>query len=428
VGTPPSYAQAVDLIRSSGFFLRLARKTQVYTPRDNPHTRMRMTHTIDVLSFAQRLILRLPLPCIRDLDGALAHSGLRGPCASDSDGEADLAEQLHLVSAIALGHDLGHTPFGHAGEEALRSAAPDIGFKHNWQSVRILERVESSRCDYSMDRRLGMEVAWEVLDGIVNHTRRPDCSTQVTPLYLRDSPANQRRALESSGIAATAAGLAVAVADEVAQRVGDVSDGLRQEAIARDDLPEMPPAVRDVLERLRRWESATNAPTRQTHHVARKAEARNREYVLRVELQAALTGHYAEAVGDHWRRNTADVAETALQAQRASTATAYRTRFRQLLGDAADLDRRLETMVKERVHRHPDVIQANRLGGRVVGELAVACLREPSLALDWYFSRYEADRAAGSCEARYHLIDHVAALTDDHALSQHHKLLGTNFD
>jgi len=93
-----------------------------------------------------------------------------------------------------------------------------------------------------------------------------------------------------------------------------------------------------------------------------------------------------------------------------------------------ELDGELALMIREQLHEHPKVIEANRIGERVLRDLADACLAEPRLALDWYWSRYQADRAAGSREARYHVIDYVAALTDDHALQRHHELFGTTFD
>ena len=125
----PCFQRDRDRILYSKSFRRLKDKTQVFLSPEGDHYRTRMTHTLEVSQNARTIAKALRL-------------------------NEDLAE------AIALGHDLGHTPFGHAGERALNDVCP-FGFKHNEQSLRIVEKLEN----YGQ----GMNLTWEVRDGILNH-------------------------------------------------------------------------------------------------------------------------------------------------------------------------------------------------------------------------------------------------------------------
>ena len=118
-----------DRILHSKSFRRLKDKTQVFLSPEGDHYRTRLTHTLEVSQNARTIATALML-------------------------NEDLAE------AIALGHDLGHTPFGHAGERALNACCSE-GFRHNEQSLRIVEKLEN----YGR----GLNLTWEVRDGIVNH-------------------------------------------------------------------------------------------------------------------------------------------------------------------------------------------------------------------------------------------------------------------
>src|SRR5512136_275278 len=123
-----------DRIIHSTAFRRLAHKTQVFVPLDGDHFRTRLTHTIEVGQIARAIARALRV-------------------------DEDLAE------AVALAHDLGHTPFGHAGEEALESCMkPYCGFDHNAQALRVVTLLERRYADYD-----GLDLTWETLEGIVKH-------------------------------------------------------------------------------------------------------------------------------------------------------------------------------------------------------------------------------------------------------------------
>jgi dGTPase len=159
-----------DRIIHSKSFRRLKHKTQVFIIPEGDHFRTRLTHTLEVAQIARTIARALRL-------------------------NEDLTE------AIALGHDLGHTPFGHTGEAALNAVHPG-GFRHNEQSLRVVEHLEGG---------CGLNLTWEVRDGILNHTgpNRP----------------------------ATLEGQVVRIADRIAYINHDIDDALRGGVLTVDELP-----------------------------------------------------------------------------------------------------------------------------------------------------------------------------------------------
>ncbi len=159
-----------DRILHCNAFRRLKYKTQVFLSPERDHYRTRLTHTLEVSQIARTIARSLQL-------------------------NEDLTE------AIALGHDLGHTPFGHAGERALDACFPE-GFRHNCQSVRVVKVLEKNG--------KGLNLTAEVLDGIINHT---------------------------SGVAETLEGRVVRLADRIAYINHDIDDAIRARVLAEDDIP-----------------------------------------------------------------------------------------------------------------------------------------------------------------------------------------------
>lgn len=161
-----------DRIIYSKAFLRLKNKTQVFFSPEGDHFRTRLTHTIDVSQIARSI-------------------------------SRSLALNEDLTEAIALGHDLGHTPFGHAGERVLNSLNP-AGFSHNVQSLRVVDVLEKDG--------KGLNLTFEVRDGIVNHKK--------------------------SGNPATLEGKAVSLADRIAYVNHDIEDAIRAGLLRAEELPE----------------------------------------------------------------------------------------------------------------------------------------------------------------------------------------------
>jgi dGTPase len=172
-----------DRIIHTRAFRRLKHKTQVFIHPDSDHVVTRMTHTFEVQQVARTITRALNL-------------------------NEDLTE------AAALGHDLGHTPFGHAGEEALAELLPN-GFRHNEQSIRVVELLE--------DDGRGLNLTVETRDAILKHSK------------VRESVAS-----EAWGVAATIEGQIVKLADSIAYLNHDIEDAIRSQLITADDLPAAP--------------------------------------------------------------------------------------------------------------------------------------------------------------------------------------------
>lgn len=167
----PVYQRDRDRILHSKAFRRLRQKTQVFLLAKGDHYRTRLTHTLEVSQNARTIAKALRL-------------------------------NEDLVEAIALGHDLGHTPFGHAGERALNQVCP-LGFRHNEQSVRVVERLEK--------HGRGLNLTWEVRDGILNH------KTGTTP--------------------ATLEGQIVRLSDKIAYIYHDMDDAIRGGILSEEEIP-----------------------------------------------------------------------------------------------------------------------------------------------------------------------------------------------
>ncbi len=162
-----------DRIIHSKAFRRLKHKTQVFVAPEGDHFRTRLTHTLEVAQIGRTLARALRL-------------------------------NEDLVEAIALGHDLGHTPFGHTGERVLNNLHPK-GFKHNRQSLRIVDILEHN------DNRVGLNLTYEVREGIINHS--------------------------GENISKTLEGQVVSVADRIAYINHDIDDAIRAGVIKKEELP-----------------------------------------------------------------------------------------------------------------------------------------------------------------------------------------------
>lgn len=188
-----------DRIIHSSAFRRLKHKTQVFVEHEGDYFRTRLTHSIEVAQVA------------RTISGALG-----------------LNEEL--TEAVALAHDLGHTPFGHTGEDALSELmAPYGGFDHNAQAIRIVTSLERHYAQWD-----GLNLTWETLEGIAKHN---GSVTAPVPYALADY--NARHDLELHTHASAEAQVA-ALADDIAYNHHDIHDGLRAELFSTDDLLRLP--------------------------------------------------------------------------------------------------------------------------------------------------------------------------------------------
>src|SRR6201982_1349262 len=193
-----------DRIIHSAAFRRLKHKTQVFVYHEGDHYRTRLTHSLEVAQIARTIARALGL-------------------------DEDLAE------AVSLAHDLGHTPFGHAGEEALNTEMqPYGGFSHNDQTLRILTRLEHGYAEFD-----GLNLCWETLEGTVKHNgplKGPGIE-RLGPPSIAEYDKRHRLALDS--FAGPEAQIA-ALADDIAYNNHDIDDGLRAGLFTVADLAEVP--------------------------------------------------------------------------------------------------------------------------------------------------------------------------------------------
>jgi dGTPase len=200
-----------DRIIHSNAFRRLKHKTQVFIHHEGDHFRTRLTHTLEVAQIARSIARPLGL-------------------------DEDLAE------AIALAHDLGHPPFGHAGERALDRALADFGgFDHNAQSLRVVTKLEKRYPDFD-----GLNLTWETLEGLVKHNGplisfagdAPGNSSQADIPYAIGEY-QQMQDLQLDGWPGLEAQVA-AIADDIAYDSHDIEDGLRADLLTLDNIREAP--------------------------------------------------------------------------------------------------------------------------------------------------------------------------------------------
>ena len=199
-----------DRIIHSGAFRRLKHKTQVFVYHEGDYFRTRLTHSLEVAQIARSIARALGL-------------------------NDDLAE------AVALAHDLGHTPFGHAGEDALNKAMQNFGgFDHNHQTIRVLTHLEKRYAGFN-----GLNLSWETIEGVVKHNGPViGDAAGCDPLSSIDRQFHLELENYSSGEAQLAS-----LADDIAYLSHDFDDGLRAGLFRLEDichLPQVSTALEDI--------------------------------------------------------------------------------------------------------------------------------------------------------------------------------------
>ncbi|MCC5977766.1 MAG: deoxyguanosinetriphosphate triphosphohydrolase [Salinarimonas sp.] len=361
-----------DRIIHSSAFRRLKHKTQVFVFHEGDHYRTRLTHTIEVSQIARALARSLGL-------------------------DEDLAE------ALALSHDLGHTPFGHTGEDALQDCmAPYGGFDHNAQALRVVTVLERRYAAYD-----GLNLTWETLEGLVKHNGPLlDGSGEPTPRYREhgvpgailafDAIFDLRLATHASGEAQAAA-----LADDIAYNAHDIDDGLRAGLFTLEDLRAIP-FIAGLLDDIDdRWPGLETA--RRIHELTRRVITRMVEDVV-TESERRIT---ALAPPD------ADAIRAA-----AHPVVAFSPTLR-------EADRAIKNYLYPNMYRHAKVITVRRQADRIVRELFAHFMRHPqSMPDEWGADLGSAD--AGQRALR--VADYIAGMTDNYALDAHRRICGETLD
>ena len=368
--TRTEYQRDRDRIIHSTAFRRLAHKTQVFVPHEGDHYRTRLTHTIEVGQIARAIARSLRL-------------------------DEDLAE------ALALAHDLGHTPFGHTGEDALEEVMePYGGFDHNAQALRIVTRLEKRYADYD-----GLNLAWETLEGLVKHNGpllQPDGSpipryaARGLPVAILEFDARWPLDLASF---ASAEAQAAAIADDVAYNAHDIDDGLRAGLFAIDDLRSVD-FVGDLVREIDARHPGLE-PGRFVHELGRRLITRFVEDAIR-EGGARLAQAAPQSAAD-------------VRAQPRPMVT-----FSDAMQGA---DKAIKGFLYPHMYRHPRVMKVRVEAAQVVRRLARAFLEDPGLMPGEWATAAQGMKADERRRARL-VCDYMAGMTDRYALAEHRRLFG----
>ena len=349
-----------DRIIHSTAFRRLKHKTQVFVYHEGDHYRTRLTHSLEVAQIARTICRTLKL-------------------------DEDLGE------AVALAHDLGHTPFGHAGEEALHGAMkPYAGFDHNAQTLRILTKLEDRYAEFN-----GLNLTWETLEGAVKHNgpllkpgRTLDSLPAAIVEYCRDHD------LELVGHAGPEAQVA-ALSDDIAYNNHDIDDGLRAGLFEVNDLLELP-LVGEMFTIVTQKYPGIDQ-TRLIHEAVRRV------------INAMVEDVLAET-----RKRLKETAPKSVDDIRAlgRPVVAFSERM-------AATDRTVKAFLYKRMYEHWKLNRSHSKARRVVVDLFELLFAEPNcLPSPW---REKAEQAATHARARV-VADYIAGMTDRFALDEHARL------
>ncbi len=345
-----------DRIIHCSAFRRLKHKTQVFVEHEGDYFRTRLTHSIEVAQVARTLA-----------------------------GTLDLNEEL--AEAIALAHDLGHTPFGHTGEDALDALmAPFGGFDHNAQAVKIVTDLERHYAEFD-----GLNLTWETLEGLAKHNGPV---TGELPYALERS--NRRHDLELHTYASAEAQVA-ALADDIAYNHHDIHDGLRAELFSSDEVAELP-ILRDCFAEVDRKYPRLN-------YYRRRHEALRRFFGVMVEDVISVS-----------RKNIAQVDPQSAQDIR--DCGAQLVKFSD--GIWADL-KVLRQFLFTRMYRAPSVVVVRKEVTAMINELFPLYMSRPDLLpRKW---KEEVDAVASEIELARIVCDYIAGMTDRFAIQQHEALI-----
>lgn len=348
-----------DRIIHSSAFRRLMHKTQVFVVHEGDSFRTRLTHTIEVAQVA------------RTIAGAL---GLNA----------------ELTEAVALAHDLGHTPFGHTGEDALAALmAPYGGFDHNAQAIRIVTRLERHYAAFD-----GLNLTWETLEGIAKHN-----GPVTGPLPYALAEYDARHDLELGTHAAAEAQVA-ALSDDIAYNHHDIHDGLRAGLFTEDDLATLP-IIGDCFAEVDRDHPCLD-PKRRRH------EALRRFFGIMVA-------------------NVIEVSRAALAEADPQSPAELRALGRPVIRftDALRADlQQFRTFLFQRMYRAPSVMAVRAEVTQVVQDLFPLYLASPSLLP----RKWREDVAAAEDQTALARIvaDYIAGMTDRFAMQEHARLVAAS--
>jgi dGTPase len=333
-----------DRIIHSGAFRRLEYKTQVFVNHEGDLFRTRLTHSIEVAQIGRSIARQLGL-------------------------------NEDLVEAISLAHDLGHTPFGHAGQEALNACMKDHGgFEHNLQSLRVVDVLEERYAAFD-----GLNLCFETREGILKHCS-PEHAAQLGDVGERFLK-NQRPSLEAQ---------IANLADEIAYNNHDVDDGLRSGLITLEQLS----SVRLFSQHLDEVRTAYPdlAERRVVHETVRRMIGTLVTDLI-VQTEDNLRTHAPKCVVD---------------VRAAPPIVAFSAGM-------MELNRELKAFLRTHLYRHYRVMRMTAKARRIIGDLFGVFMEDPRLLPPQFNSQADPERARS-------VADYIAGMTDRYAIREHRRI------
>jgi dGTPase len=356
-GDRSEYQRDRDRIVHCAAFRRLEYKTQVFVNHEGDLFRTRLTHSLEVAQIARTIARSLAL-------------------------DEDLAE------AIALAHDLGHTPFGHAGQDALNSSMRSHdpageGFEHNAQSLRVVDELEDKYAEFR-----GLNLTFETREGILKHCseRRALNLGEIGERFLK----RQQPGLEAQ---------LANVADEIAYNNHDVDDGLRAGLLSIDALCEVPLFARHHAEVIAHYGKLT--PKQLRHETIRR-------------MINALVGDLTEN------------SRVQLQNAAPKNVDEVRAQPKPLIGFSETMqheNRELKRFLRERLYQHHLVYRMTYKAQGVVRALFEALFADVRLMPPEFFIQAQAAEQHNGISGRARVVaDYIAGMTDRYAIDEHERL------
>jgi dGTPase len=350
-----------DRIIHCGAFRRLEYKTQVFVNHEGDNFRTRLTHTLEVSQIARSICRALSL-------------------------NEDLGE------ALALAHDLGHPPFGHAGEDALKEVMrPFGGFDHNAQSLSVVVKLEERYANFN-----GLNLTWETLEGLVKHngpllTKLDD--NLSLPRAISEYAKIQDLKLDTYS---SAEAQAAALADDIAYNNHDIDDGLRAELFTIKNLNDVPLVGRIFFQVRKDYPDIDQS--RHIHEAVRR---------LIGEMTSDLLNESTRRIKDTGIKSVDDVRELdhplICFSEKMSKQEAY-----------------VKAFLFENMYRHDKLNIMTDKARKVVRELFGFFIKNPELLPVKWRQKYESSDKKTSGQV---VADYVAGMTDRFALNEHHRLI-----
>ncbi len=337
------YQRDRDRIIHSAAFRRLEYKTQVFVNHEGDYYRTRLTHTLEVAQIARTIAFALRL-------------------------------NFDLTEAIALAHDLGHTPFGHSGEDALNELMKKMGgFNHNLQGLRVVDLLEDRYADFP-----GLNLTWEVREGIVKHSSAFDRAARLKDLAPKELPTLETQIVD--------------IADEIAYDNHDIDDGLTSGLLKEGDLESLELWDKIYFDVLKKYP---------------KIDPEKRKYLI---IRSLINLQVTDLIKETEKRIGAFKIKSKIAIKKADEKIALFSK------EMLHLRKPLRELLMKKLYHHYRVVRMSNKAMRFIKELFKFYVENPQALPTAIQGKI------GSQNVRRVVCDYIAGMTDRYALDEYKKL------